>query len=84
MADLNRYQQKVVQRYYRSLDARTIQTLGEIVSDLYLAEGKAADRLWSRADTALQKTDLPAAKRVQIVNTKDIKGFAEVVAKLSK
>lgn len=81
--DLSRHQQKIVKRYYHHIDTITLTRLGEIVSDLYLAEGKAADRLWARADTALKKTDMPAAKRESLITSRDVKALAEVVNKLS-
>jgi hypothetical protein len=53
--DLSRYQQKVVNRYYANIDTITLTKLGEMVSDLYLAEGKAADRLWTPRRDRIEK-----------------------------
>ena len=81
--DLSRYQQKVVNRYYANIDTITLTTLGEIVSDLYLAEGKSVDRLWIRAENALKKTDIPAPERSALIASRDIKALATIVTKLT-
>ena len=36
MAELTKYQQKIVQNYYANLDTALLQRLGEQVTDLYL------------------------------------------------
>ena len=81
--DLSRHQQKIVNRYYAHIDTITLTKLGEIVSDLYLAEGKAADRLWTRADTALKKTEMPGVEREALIASRDIKALAAKVNKLA-
>ena len=49
------YQQRVIRNYYENQDAILLQRLGDLVTDLYLAEGKARVRLWKRAATSLEK-----------------------------
>ena len=36
-----------------------LQKLGDLVTDLYLAEGKAKDRLWKRLAAALKNLKIP-------------------------
>ena len=48
MAEHTPYQRKIIERYYKNLDGITLQRLSELATDLYLAEGKKRDRLWSR------------------------------------
>ena len=43
--NLSAYQQKIVKRYYEHADSITIQKLQELVSELYLAEGKSAKEI---------------------------------------
>ena len=62
MADLSHYQQKIVKRYYRNFDEIQAQRLSELATDLFLAEGKARDRLWKRVREILTKLEFPAAR----------------------
>ncbi len=62
MAKRSSYQQRVVKDYYRNRDAIMLQRLGELVSDLYLAEGRARDRLWKRVAAALKNLKVPATR----------------------
>ena len=49
MADLTPYQQKIVKRYYDNQDTLQRQRLAELVSELYLSEGKKLQRTWQAA-----------------------------------
>ena len=49
------YQDRIIRNYYRHRDEIMLQRLGELVTDLYLAEGKARARLWKRVAEALAK-----------------------------
>jgi hypothetical protein len=69
MAERSPYQQRVVKDYYRNRDAIMLQRLGEMVTDLYLAEGKARARLWKRIAGALEKLQVPAARVEHIVQS---------------
>ena len=59
MAKRSSYQQRVIRNYYQNQDAILIQRLGDLVTDLFLAEGKKRQRLWERAATALEKLEVP-------------------------
>ena len=56
------YQQRVIRDYYRNRDALAVQRLGEMVTDLYLAEGKSRQRLWRRVAAALEKLKVPPSQ----------------------
>ena len=71
MADLSPYQQKIVKRYYRNQDAIHSQRLAELTTDLYLAEGKAKDRLWKRVHEILTKMEFPASRIEHLMTKKD-------------
>ena len=62
MADHTPYQRKIIKRYYKNLDAIQFQRLSELATDLYLAEGKKRDRLWSRVEESLRKLEFPDAR----------------------
>jgi hypothetical protein len=69
MAKRSSYQQRVIKDYYKNRDAIMVQRLGEMVTDLYLAEGKARTRLWKRIAAALEKLQVPAARIEHVVQS---------------
>lgn len=76
-------QKSIVNRFYANADARLGAALQELVSDLALAEpGKATDKLWQKADDLLTKCGVPRAEIERCAGKRDLKAFAEIVAKL--
>ena len=69
MAKRSPYQQRVIKNYYRNRDAIMLQRLGEMVTDLYLAEGKSRKRLWDRVAGALEKLEVPASRIEHVVQS---------------
>ena len=51
------------------LSTRRFQRLGDLVTDLYLAEGKARERLWKRTAGALEKLEVPATRIEHLVHS---------------
>jgi hypothetical protein len=62
MAERSKYQDKVIRNYYENRDAIALQRLGELVSELYLAEGKARQKKWKSIVTAMKNLKIPAAR----------------------
>ncbi|MFQ3648691.1 MAG: hypothetical protein SNJ75_00025 [Gemmataceae bacterium] len=84
MADLTPYQQKIVKRYYENLDAISLQRLGELVGDLYLARGKKRQTVWKNIESALLKLGVTQA-RIDLLKAKDDPAaLAEVVKELAR
>ena len=59
MAKRSSYQEGIIHNYYRNQDAIMLQRLGEIVGDLYLAEGKKRATIWKRVAAALANLKIP-------------------------
>jgi len=59
MAERSSYQQNIIKNYYKNRDAIMMQRLGDLVTDLFLAEGKARARLWKRVADTLEKLEIP-------------------------
>ncbi|MCL6503738.1 MAG: hypothetical protein K6T86_13730 [Pirellulales bacterium] len=74
------YQQSIIRNYYRNLDAVLLQRLGEQVSDLYLAQGKARTRLWERIRQNLLKLGVPESRVAHVVASDN----PELLARLLK
>jgi hypothetical protein len=55
MPDYTPHQKKIIERYYDNRDQIMLERLGEIATDLYLAESPGArKRLWARAAKAMK------------------------------
>jgi hypothetical protein len=59
MPQRSKYQQKVIKNYYENRDAISLQRLSELVTDLYLAEGKKRAQQWKYITSALEKLKVP-------------------------
>jgi hypothetical protein len=62
MAEYSKFQQNVIKNYYENFDTLQLQKLGEHVTELYLAEGKARERRWTQVIAVLEKLKIPAAR----------------------
>ena len=72
------YQKAVISRYYDNLDTIMLQKLGELVTELYLADTDAKkNRLWQRAHKAMLKLKIPQAVLGHIMEKQNV----EVLAK---
>ena len=71
MADTTRYQQGIIRRFYENRDRIAEQRLGELVGEIYLAQGKKLDQLWKNAATALAQVGLPQSRIDHILEKKD-------------
>jgi len=78
----SRHQQGIIKRYYEHLDTIALQRLGELVSDLYLAEGVRAKRMWDSAAAALRKVAEDEPEVARILAQKDIPGLARLLTEL--
>jgi hypothetical protein len=66
----SKYQQKAIKNYYDNRGAISLQRLSELVTDLYLAEGKARDSKWKQAISALEKLGI-GPKRIEQLREQD-------------
>lgn len=88
--DLTGHQRKIVDRYYEHRETIMVTKLGDLVSELYLAESeKARDRLWDRVEKALANVgkDRGGIDRVRVdkvLRERDVRGLAELVGALGK
>lgn len=82
MENYTRHQQGIIKRYYENIDQVAWQRLSELVADLYLAEGKKRDKLWTSAVSFMQKLKVPQVRIDAIVEKKDVEGLAKLVKEL--
>ena len=84
LEDFSRHQQKIIKRYYSNQDTLQRQRLAELVTELYLAEGKKRQRAWKSAATAMQKLGVPQARIDHLVTKDDPTLIAELVKELDR
>ena len=65
--EYSKHQQKIIKNYYDNKDAIALQRLGELVTDLYLAEGKARQTKWKQAISAMEKLGVGASQIEHLV-----------------
>ncbi|QDV34233.1 hypothetical protein [Tautonia plasticadhaerens] len=73
MADRNYspHQQKIIKRYYENFDAIKSQRLSDLAAELYLAEGKKRDRLWTQVSDLLTRLEFPASRIDHLMQKRD-------------
>jgi hypothetical protein len=71
MADYTPYQQKIIKRYYKNLDAIKFQRLSELATELYLSEGKKRERLWNQVEESLRKLEFPESRIAHLLQKRD-------------
>lgn len=82
MTDYTNYQKKVIQRYYDNRDEQDEQKLAELVTNLYLAEGKKRAKLWEQARTYMERIRVPQSRIDHIMKSSDPTILAAVVQEL--
>lgn len=82
MAERSKYQEKVIRNYYENRDAIALQRLGELVSELYLTEGKARQRQWKNVVSSLEKLKIPAKRIEHLVQQDNPSLVAKLVEEL--
>jgi hypothetical protein len=82
MADYSPYQQKIIKRYYNNYDSIQSQKLAEMVTEIYLAEGKKLDRLWTRVGEMLTKLEFPPTRIAHLLEKRDPALLAGVMKEL--
>ena len=58
MAERSKYQQKIIKNYYDNRESIALQRVQELVTELYLSEGKKRQKHWASIRTHLEKLDV--------------------------
>jgi hypothetical protein len=82
MAERSSYQDRIIRRYYKNQDQLLLQRLGDLVTDLYLAEGKNRARLWKRTAEILEKLKIPNVRVQHVCQSDNPALVAEVLKEL--
>lgn len=76
------YQQKAIKRYYENRDQIDEQRLSELVTNLYLAEGKKQAKMWITAGELMERLGVPKSRIEHVMAKADPAILAEVVKDL--
>jgi len=82
VAERSKYQQKIIKNYYNNVEAISLQRLSELVTELYLAEGKARQKHWKNIAGALEKLKIPASRIETLVKQDNPALVAKLVEEL--
>ena len=55
MAERTKFQERAIKNFYDNREAIALQRVQELVTELYLSEGKRRDKHWKNVATHLQK-----------------------------
>ncbi len=82
MENFTRHQQGIIKRYYSNQDTIQLQKLGELVTDLFLAEGKKREKVWKSVTASLQKLGVAQTRIDHVVKSDDPRLVAKLVTEL--
>jgi len=82
MPEYSKYQQKVIKNYYDNQQTLLLQKLGEHITELYLAEGKARERRWKLIKAVLEKMKIPASRIEHLLKADDPALLAKLLEEL--
>ncbi len=78
----SKYQQRAIKNFYDNREAVGLQRLQELVTDLYLAEGKKREKTWDYIEAALAKTGMKPERIAHLREQDDPQVLARVVKEL--
>jgi len=83
MAERSKYQQNVIKNYYENRENISLQRCQELVTELYLTEGKKREKHWKSLASHLEKLEVKQATIDHLVSQNDPQLVAEFVQKLA-
>lgn len=60
MENFTRHQQSIIKNYYRNRDDVAFQRAQELLTELYLVEGKKREKVWENLFKNLERIGVPA------------------------
>ena len=82
MAEYSKHQQKIIRNYYENRESIALQRVQELVTELYLAEGKKRAQHWKSLRGHLEKLDVPPSQIEHLVEQDNPELVAQLVKRL--
>jgi hypothetical protein len=83
MAEHTRYQQNIIRKYYENRDGIALQRAQELVTELYLSQGKKRQKHWESLRLHLGKLGVKPETVDELVRKDDPRGVATLVERLA-
>ncbi len=83
MTERTKHQQKIIRNYYENRDSIALQRVQELVTELYLSEGKKRQKYWESLRLHLGKLGVKEATIDNMVQQDDPQLVAQLVQKLA-
>lgn len=84
MTERSKYQQNIIKNYYENRESIALQRVQELVTELYLSEGKKRERHWQNLGSHLLKLDVSQQTIDHLIAQDDPQLVAQLVQKLAK
>lgn len=81
MENFTRYQQNVIKNYYQNRENVSFQRVQELLTDLYLSEGKKKEKVWESIISHLEKMGVPPDQVEHIKTQKKPELIAQLIQK---
>lgn len=81
MENYSRYQQSVIRNYYKNQDNVSFQRVQELLTDLYLCEGKKREKVWDSLFSHLEKLGVPQDQIGHLKSEKNPELVAQLIQK---
>ena len=82
MAKHSKYQQKIIKNYYENRESIAIQRIQELVTELYLSEGKKREKHWKSLAGHLEKAGVKQPTIDHLIKEDNPELVANLVKKL--
>lgn len=84
MSNYSKHQQKIIKNYYDNRETISLQKVQELVTELYLAEGKKRQKHWKSLAGHLEKLGVKQAHIDHLIEQDNPELVANLVSNLSK
>jgi hypothetical protein len=84
MPQRSRYQEKIIKNYYENREAISLQRVQELVTELYLTEGKVREKHWKNLAAHLEKLGVAKVTIDHLLAQQNPELVAKVVEDLAK
>ena len=84
MAERSKYQQNIIKNYYENRESISLQRAQELVTELYLSEGKKRQKYWKTLEGHLLKLEVKQQTIENLIKQDDPQLAAQLITKLGK
>jgi hypothetical protein len=84
MPQHSKFQQNIIRKYYQNRDSISLQRAQELVTELYLSEGKGRQRHWKNLSGHLEKLGVAPTTIAYLIEQDKPELVANLITKLDK